>query len=126
MTAAAGSSRPSRPPLLLDSELTTAILRVAAGASMVVLWLANGLADGYGVAGPLIFAAMGYAVVVFVIVARRYVAGDPYPWSLTATLTVLDNAIILLLSAVTGGVSSLIVGVLVLVITTDAARFGVR
>ncbi|MEY2590702.1 MAG: hypothetical protein QOJ67_2686 [Acidimicrobiaceae bacterium] len=126
MAEVAGRSRPSRPPLLLDSELTTAVLRAAAGAAMVVLWLADGLADGYGVAGPLIFAAMAYSLVIFAIVARRYVAGDPYPRLLTASLTLLDNAIILGLSAVTGGVSSLLVGVLVLVITTDAARFGVR
>ncbi len=115
-----------RPAILRDSELTTAILRVTAGAAMVALHLAGSLADPHGVAGPALAAASVYATIALLVALRVGQQGAPYPRAFTTSLTVLDNVIICALSSITGGVSSPIVAILLLVITTIAARYGVR
>lgn len=117
--------RARRRSVLQDSELTTALLRVAAGAAMVGLHLVGSLSDAYGVAGPALIGASLYAVGAMLIVLRLNGPGT-YPRGLTTSLTVLDNIIIILLAWLTGGVTSPIVAVLLLVITTIAARYGVR
>lgn len=113
-------------PVLLDSEMTTAVLRVVAGVAMLTLHVAGGLEDSTGFNGIVFGLAIAYSIAVFVVVLRRYVQGDDYPLPLTVSLTALDNLIILGLAAISGGVQSLVTGILILVITTDAARFGVR
>lgn len=117
---------PHRPAILRDSELTTAILRVTAGAAMIGLYLLGSLSDPYEVAGPALAAASLYSVGALVLALRLSRSGSPYPQPFTASLTVLDNGIILGLAWLTGGVTSPIVAILLLVITTTAARYGVR
>ena len=106
--------------------MTTAVLRVTAGAAMVVLYLLDALPDGHGFAGLALGAAAVYSGLVFAVIARTFVRGDGYSAALVASLTVLDNVIILGLAALTGGVGSLIVAILLLVVTTNAARYGIR
>lgn len=112
--------------LFSDSEATTAVLRVTAGAAMVGLHLLGSLPDPHGLAGPGLALAALYAVATFVLTLRLAGPDQRYPRSFTWALTVLDNAIILGLSSITGGVGSPIVAILLLVITTTAARYGVR
>jgi signal transduction histidine kinase len=125
-----GAGRPQVAPVLavrVDSELITAVLRLVAGTAMLVMWAVGGLPPGHpavlAVALPL---AELYAVSVLVAIVALHRATRRYPRTLTVALTGLDNAIILFIAALTGDVSSPVVAILLLVVTTNAARFGLR
>jgi signal transduction histidine kinase len=69
--------------------------------------------------------AYALAVLRLAVLSRRSHSRSPYHQAMPI-VTVLDNAIILGLMALTGGVRSPIAAILLLVITTDAARYGVE
>jgi signal transduction histidine kinase len=117
--------RSGRGRILRDSELTAAVLRCIAGCAM---WAYSATQPG-GLSGPghsVFLVANIYAVVLLAIVARLHRRELPYPGRLVAALTVLDHVLVLVLAAIDDGVGSLVLGVLALVVTTDAARRGVR
>lgn len=112
--------------LFHDSEMTTALLRVTAGAAMVIAQVSGRLDDPYGVFSLALVTATTYAVGALATTSVHFVRRQSYPGKLATALTTLDNSIILGLVALTGGVSSLLVAVLLLVTTTTAARYGVK
>lgn len=67
-----------------------------------------------------------YAGILLMTIARLRRNKLPYPRRLVASLTVLDHVLVLVMAAIDAGIASLMLGVLVLVVTTDAARRGVR
>lgn len=67
-----------------------------------------------------------YAGVLLTIVVRLHNRSLPYPRRLVAALTLLDHVIVIVLAMIDAGIESRLLGVLVLVVTTDAARRGVR
>ena len=113
--------------LRIDSELTTAILRVVAGVAMEVMWLVGGLPRGYpDLTRTVLPMALTYAVINLGLVSVLHRRQKGYPSVLTVGLTVADNTIILLISSLTANVSSPVVAILLLVVVTNAARFGIR
>lgn len=79
-----------------------------------------------GLGHSVFFVANLYAVSLLAIMARLHRRELPYPGRLVAVLTVLDHLLVLALAAIDDGVDSLLLGVLALVVTTDATRRGVR
>jgi signal transduction histidine kinase len=107
----------------VDAERATALTRVSAGIAMPLYLATGGLNLPWP---PMLTAALIGADVYAAAMLIAVFASPVFQRNQLAlrAMTVLDNAIILGLMALTGGVISPLLVVLFLVVVTDAARYG--
>ncbi len=108
-----------------DTEVPTAALRLLAAVAMVVMWATGGLPRYHPrEALALMVVGMAYSIATFFIVMWLRSRHRPYPRLFPVEVTFLDNGIILGMTAATGGVHSRVIPILLLVVVTNAARYG--
>lgn len=105
--------------------MPTAALRLVAAVSVAAMWALHGVPHYHPEpTEALIAVGLVYSAATFLYVLRTRSRNRPYPALFAVEMTLLDNGIILGMTALTGGVQSRMIPILLLVVVTNAARYG--